>query len=606
MNKQGIYLLALLTLSFASSLSAQTTRAEYWLDADPGRGKATAVNVNPENASIDIPTEALAYGWHIAGIRVQQGRWSQTYTHRFYKAAPQPTEFGELSGAEYWVNTDPGRGRATPIPFTDGQTAFTLDLETDGLEPGFYTVGMRARYGDVWSQTYTHRFFIAAPGPAATELTAAEYWLDNDPGRGLALPLAVTDGQTEIELDVLQTDTLKEGYHTLGLRVRYGDVWSQTYTHRFFRTEKHSVATQIEAIEAYWDADTTHIALVPFTQVGDSVVINGYDFPTDTLSYGLHYLYIHAKANGVWSILNRYEVCKNAIPQFSLIADTICVGEDALIIDETKEVQPTTTYAWDFNGDGKVDDTSAGDQVYTYSKAGKYTITLTIQTGEGCESVYTKDLVVLTKSAPTVQLTRDKKAICEGESVIFTATPTNGGDQPRYTWYKNNVEIAGEKEAQLTLSDLKDKDTIQVKLTTNNKCASSTTALSSKLIQTVYALPEIEFTFAETYYTDENAFSLTGKATPAGGTFYINDAVAKLFNPKTNPVGTYTVRYEVTNNNGCKAEAETTFELKERPIDPTANENITNELIPTKVLINDVIFILRGDKTYTIDGRLVR
>ena len=76
MNKQGITLLALLCL-FTCSLSAQT-RAEYWLDADPGQGHATAFYVNEENASVDIPTDALSYGWHIAGIRVHQSRWSQT------------------------------------------------------------------------------------------------------------------------------------------------------------------------------------------------------------------------------------------------------------------------------------------------------------------------------------------------------------------------------------------------------------------------------------------------------------------------------------------------------------------------------------------------
>ena len=605
MNKQGIYLLALLTLSFSSSLSAQTARAEYWLDADPGRGKANAVNVNPENASIDIPTEALAYGWHIAGIRVQQDRWSQTYTHRFYKAAPQ-TPSGVLSGAEYWVNTDPGRGMATPIPFTAGQTAFTLDVETDGLEPGFYTVGMRTRYGDVWSQTYTHRFFIASPKPEATELSAVEFWVDTDPGEGNALPLTFTAGQKEFALDVEQIDTLSAGFHTVGIRARYGNVWSQTYTHRFFRTEKKVVETHIEAIEAYWDADTTHVAAIPLVQIGNEAVIDGFDLPTDTLSYGIHYLYIHAKANGVWSILNRYEVCKNAIPQFSVLQDTICLGDELIILDESQNVQPETTYAWDVDGNGTTDYTDKGDMLHTFTKAGKYNVTLTLKTGEGCESVYSHEVVVLSKTAPSVSLARTKSKICAGESVTFTATPTNGGDLPVYTWMRNGVVIAGAAESVLTLDDLQDKDTIQVQLTTSNPCATTQTALSSKLTQTVYALPVIEFLFAETYYTDENAFSLTNLATPTGGTFYINDTEAKLFNPKTNETGTYTVRYEVTNNNGCKSEAETTFELKERPIDPTANENITNELIPTKVLINDVIFILRGDKTYTLTGQEVK
>lgn len=99
---------------------------------------------------------------------------------------------------------------------------------------------------------------------------------------------------------------------------------------------------------------------------------------------------------------------------------------------------------------------------------------------------------------------------------------------------------------------------------------------------------------------------MTGKATPAGGTFYINEAEAKLFNPKTNAVGTYSVRYVVTNSNGCTAEAEMTFELKERSDDPTAVENITDTTAPRKILINDQIYILRGEKVYTVTGQEVK
>ena len=98
----------------------------------------------------------------------------------------------------------------------------------------------------------------------------------------------------------------------------------------------------------------------------------------------------------------------------------------------------------------------------------------------------------------------------------------------------------------------------------DNPCAAVNTAMSSALTQTVNPLSEIQLLFADTYYTDGNAFSLTNLATPTGGTFYINDAEAKLFNPKNNPVGIYSVRYVVTNSNGCTAEAETTFELKVR------------------------------------------
>ncbi|MBQ9602981.1 MAG: hypothetical protein IJR42_04135 [Paludibacteraceae bacterium] len=602
MNKQGKYLLALLFVCFVYTLPAQT-RAEFWIDADPGHGKAAVVTVNADAASVDIPTGPLSYGWHIAGIRVHQSRWSQTYTHRFFKIAPQAAS--ALSGAEYWVNNDPGQGNAIAIPFAAGQTELAVNIPTEGLDAGFHIAGLRVRYGNQWSQTYTHRFFIA-PQDIASELSAAEYWLDADPGLGNAFSLAVSAGQNNISLDILQLDTLTEGFHTLGVRMRYGNVWSQTYTHRFFRTEKHVIKTQIEAIEAYWDADTTHVAVVPFVQDGDSVVVEEYDFPTDTLSYGIHYLYIHAKANGVWSIINRYEVCKNAIPQFSVLQDTICLGDELIILDESQDVQPETTYAWDVDGDGKTDYTDKGDLVHAFSKAGKYNVTLTLKTDEGCESVYSHEVVIQSKSAPSISLSRTKSNSCAGESVTFTATPTNGGDRPVYTWLRNGVAIAGAAEAVLTLNDLQDKDTIQVQLTTSNRCAETKTALSSRLIQTVYALPVIEFLLSETYYTDENAFSLTGKATPAGGKFYINDAEVKLFNPKANEVGTYTIRYVVTNSNGCTSEAEMSFELKVRG-GGTGLEDVQGDNVQcTKVLINGQIFILRGEKVYTLTGQEVK
>ena len=599
MNKQGITILALLCI-FTCSLSAQT-RAEYWLDADPGRGNATAFNVNAEAASVDIPTDALSYGWHIAGIRVQQSRWSQTYTHRFYKAAPK-AEPGVLSGAEYWVNTDPGQGQATAVPFTAGQTDFAVDFLTEGLEPGFHIAGLRVRYGKSWSQTYTHRFFIAAPAPAATELTAAEYWIDSDPGRGEALPLAVTAGQSEIALDVLQTDTLTEGYHIVGLRVRYGDVWSQTYTHRFLHTVKHVVETHIEAVGAYWDGNSDQTFAIPFVQVGDSAIIDGYDFDTKDLTYGLHYLYLYAKANGKMSIISRYEVCKNAIPQFSILdEEELCVGDEVIFIDESTEVQTETTYTWDM-GDGKTKYTTKDDILHTFTKAGKYTVSLTVKTGDGCESTYAREVYIHTKSAPSVSLSRTKSKICEGESVTFTATPTNGGQHPTYTWYRNGQVITDATEAQLILDDLQNGDKVKVQLTTDNPCAETKTALSSELTQTVNALPVIEFLLAETYYTDDKAFSLTNMATPAGGTFYINDAEAKLFNPKANELGIYTVRYEVTNSNGCKAEAETTFTLKIRD-DETGLTDIQSDQLPRKILLNGQIYILRGDKVYTVTGQ---
>ena len=591
MNKLRIHSLLLCSVLSVATLFAQT-QAEYFVDTDPGVRRATKVSINATSAQIDVPTGGLTAGWHLLGLRALAGRTSQTYTHRFF--IPEQTQITALSGAEYFVDSDPGRGSATQLPFATGQTAFSFDLtDTDTLSDGIHLVGMRAKYGDRWSQTYTHLFFVSH-APSATELTGVEYWLDTDPGQGEATAYAFTPGQTEFALEAAIPNELEEGTHLLGVRVKYGDRWSQTYTHRFLHTVAHSVPTVVEAVEAYWDADMENPVSVPFVQNGDTAYIKNFDFDTQALSYGVHYLYMKAKVNGVWSILTRYEVCKNAIPQFSVLdEESICVGQEVIFLDESTEVQPETTYAWDMNGDGNTDITEKGDQLYTFTKAGKYTVTLTVQTGNGCESVYSHDIYVHPTAAPSVSLSRTKSKICAGESVTFTANPTNGGEHPQYTWYRNGLVIEGAIEAELTLDDLQNGDNVKVQLTTDNPCAAVKTAMSSELTQTVNALPEVAITLASVYYTDDKAFSLSSYGTPAGGTFYINDAKATLFNPKNNPVGTYTVRYVASNTSGCTAETETTFELKVR----------TNATI-TVLSSNETMGTVTGSGSYP-DGTIV-
>lgn len=560
MNKTRIYCLLLCSVLSVATLVAQS-KAEYFIDHDPGCGRATVVSISADAAQVNVPTSGLAAGWHVLGLRALGSRASQTYTHRFF--IPEQTQVTELSDVEYFLDTDPGRDNAVKVPFTTGQTAFSFDLtNTDDLSDGIHLVGVRAKYGSRWSQTYTHLFFVTH-AQAATELSGVEYWLDTDPGLGNATAYDFTAGQTEFALDAVLPEDLAEGSHLLGIRARYGDNWSQTYTHLFLHTVAHNVPVVVEAVEAYWDADMANPIEVPFDQVGDTAYIKNFDFDTQALSFGVHYLSIRGKINGVWSILSRYEICKNAVPAFEILNEDICVGDEVLILDMTSDVQPETTYKWDMDSNGSAEYTDKSDIVHTYNQAGKYTITLTVQTAEGCESSYSQEIYVHAKVAPSVSIDRSKSSICAGESVTFTANAVNAGEHPVFTWLRNNTVIAGITGTTLELSDLADNDQIQVQVTGDNPCADVKTATSSVLTQRVYPLPEVEITLASVYYTDDKAFSLSAYGTPSGGTFYINDVEAKLFNPKNNPVGTYNVRYVVTNSNNCTAEAEMSFQLKE-------------------------------------------
>ncbi|TAE74643.1 MAG: gliding motility-associated C-terminal domain-containing protein [Bacteroidetes bacterium] len=88
--------------------------------------------------------------------------------------------------------------------------------------------------------------------------------------------------------------------------------------------------------------------------------------------------------------------------------------------------------------------------------------------------------------APAVSIVSNPilTTICQGTSVTFTATPTNGGTNPGYQWQVNNINVPG-NSATFTTTTLANNDQIKVILTSNSTCASPTTATSNVISFTV-------------------------------------------------------------------------------------------------------------------------
>ena len=93
--------------------------------------------------------------------------------------------------------------------------------------------------------------------------------------------------------------------------------------------------------------------------------------------------------------------------------------------------------------------------------------------------------------------------ICVGKTVIFTATPVNGGGSPTYIWKTNSVQDTSVPagSATYTNSTLVNGETIDCRLTSSDACASPTTANATQITMIVNALntPSLTVTANQTF-----------------------------------------------------------------------------------------------------------
>jgi len=137
------------------------------------------------------------------------------------------TGLGEtIAAMEYYVDYDPGVGKATPIPPVDGSydSAYEtgqISLDTTGLEPGPHLVYVRAcKSNGAWG-TYPPVLLYIYQRTAVVE---AEYYIDKDPGFGMGILLEPIDGWFDYISEMITTtvpiEGLSFGKHTLYVRAK--------------------------------------------------------------------------------------------------------------------------------------------------------------------------------------------------------------------------------------------------------------------------------------------------------------------------------------------------------------------------------------------------
>ena len=547
----------------------QVSRIEYFYDTDPGYGQGTAYASTETSNTVEINDAQLSAtgvsdGFHFLGIRVREGTnglWSPTYWQQVL------VNGAGIVQLEYFYDSVPAYGEGTQYTaFTHGTTVNinNAQLSAVGISDGFHRLGIRAKSGGengLWSPVYWQQVLVNGAGITQVEY----YWDDANPALGEATQYTGFTAGTTVNINNahISTTGLTTGIHHLALRAKSGNgMWSPTYFHEVF------MGPGADYAEYYWDTDPGYGngTSIPFANDTVAMVnLNNIAVPT---SEGLHVLCIRARAGQMWSPTYTKTYCNAPTPLFSILGgDTVCQGEQIIVLDESEGTSAQSLYYWDMQTDGTDDYTTSGDFVHTYTEAGIYTLTLGIGADLTCRNTYSRTVMVRSTQTPSVSISSDKNNVCVGTEVRFVATTQRAADyNPQLEWYRNDTLMAGITADTIYLSDLQQGDRIQALVRVYNPCATADSAWSGQLSMTIYSLPEVTLRHQRFVFTDETAFTLASRfhGSPTGGIYRINGVETALFNPSRNANGLYEISYTYTNNNGCSSTATDTFELRDR------------------------------------------
>ncbi|WP_170179802.1 T9SS type A sorting domain-containing protein [Flavivirga rizhaonensis] len=220
------YLLSVFSLLSFCCLAQTITSAEYFFNTDPGIGNGTSLSVNSNTGQLvqtfSIATTSLTDGFHTLYVRTlnSDSNWSLYDKQSFYLKSFNTSI---IASAEYFFNTDPGIGNGTVLNTNNnsGQLTQVFSISTTSLSEGFHNFYLRTQNNDGdWSLYDRQIIYIKDFDLSPDEVSAAEYFIDSDPGVGNGT--SIVFGNASLSSQTLNIDStgLANGDHLFYIRVQ--------------------------------------------------------------------------------------------------------------------------------------------------------------------------------------------------------------------------------------------------------------------------------------------------------------------------------------------------------------------------------------------------
>ncbi|QMU29862.1 PKD domain-containing protein [Adhaeribacter radiodurans] len=265
---------------------------------------------------------------------------------------------------------------------------------------------------------------------------------------------------------------------------------------------------------------------------------------------------------------------KKPSPTVSFNFTTKCAGVAVPFLG-TASVSPgtITRYEWNF-GDG--DSAVVQNPNHIYAQSGTYTVTLKAYSDEGCYSAVSKTVTII--ATPEAKFAEVEA--CINEPLTFTNQSTVSSGSMTYNWNFGDGSTSTEQHPSHTY---RASGTYKVQLTVSNTLGCSNTYTQEVKI---YSLPTVTLAAFTPVCTEAATFTLAG-GLPKGGSYSGTGVKDGQFSASVAGIGTHTITYTYTNENGCTNAATSTIVVKSLP-------TVSFTGLPTSLCVNAEEVTLSG------------
>lgn len=172
---------------------------------------------------------------------------------------------------------------------------------------------------------------------------------------------------------------------------------------------------------------------------------------------------------------------------------------------------------------------------------------------------------------PAVSISTSSNTLCAGNTITFTATPTNSGPAPVYQWYLNFSPVGG-NSSTYTSNSFANGDQITLDMTSNAQCASPAQVGANTVTLQVFPIPAQPTIQSNAPICQGNALTFSSNIVPGAlytwtgpGGFTGANPNEAINSAQVGNSGVYTLTHSV---NGCTSPQETATLVVEPTLSP--------------------------------------